>query len=294
MAMLSHGLPTLPAYIFELNALLGSPQVDLKRVGKVIRTDPSLTAQLIRLCNSALYTVRRRVLSVEEAAILMGVERLRTLVLSCSLMEFTGRQFSPQAVQAFWQHSLMAGMISERIALWIDFPEREQAYLGGLLHDLGLLPLWLVAAEEDICSDVPPPVAWQDSVPAEREYFGLDHCTAGRALGMSWNFLPSFVDVFEHHHNPDEASHDKVLVGIVSSADHFCNNHAAGLESDLHRNGATQAQEDEFMKICLPMLTDEERTTLTEILEAEYLHLLPLLEVGFLTGAGKTMAAPTP
>jgi HD-like signal output (HDOD) protein len=149
MSILTEGLPTLPIYVFELNTLLSSPSVDLKRVGKIIRNDPSLSAQVLRFCNSALSSLRRRVLNTEEAAIYMGSERLRTLVLTCSIMEFTGRQLSQGEVQTFWHHSFMSGMLSERIAKWIEYSEREQAYLGGLLHDIGTLPLLVVAKEEN-------------------------------------------------------------------------------------------------------------------------------------------------
>ena len=94
MALLNHGLPTLPTFVLELNSLLSKQMVDLKRVAKIIRTDPSISAQVIRVCNSALFGFRRRVLSIEEAAILMGSERLRTLVLTCSVMEFAGQRRS--------------------------------------------------------------------------------------------------------------------------------------------------------------------------------------------------------
>ena len=67
MAALSEGLPTLPAYVFELNSLLAAAPVNLKRVGEVIRTDPSLTAQVLRLCNSAFMGFRERVTKIEHA-----------------------------------------------------------------------------------------------------------------------------------------------------------------------------------------------------------------------------------
>ncbi len=90
-SILTEGLPTLPSYVLELNTLLSASSVDLKRVGKVIRSDPSLSAHVLRMCNSALFNLRRRVLSIEEAAVLMGAERLRTLVLTSSVMEFAGQ-----------------------------------------------------------------------------------------------------------------------------------------------------------------------------------------------------------
>src|ERR1700676_5580979 len=149
LAVVSQGLPTLPNYVLDLNALLTSASVDLKKVGSVIRTDPSLSAQVLRLCNSALFGLRRRVLSIEQAAVLLGTERLRTLVLTCSLMQFAGKKLTGTQLMSFWQHSFLCALLSERVARQVDYFEKEQAYLGGLLHDIGQLPLWTVAIEEE-------------------------------------------------------------------------------------------------------------------------------------------------
>src|SRR5277367_1710258 len=128
MDILSRGLPTLPNYVLDLNVLLGQPAVDLKKVGNVIRTDPSLTAQVLRLCNSALFGLRHRVLSIEQAAVLLGTERLRTLVLTCSMMQFGGKNLPAASLLGFWQHSFMAALLSERVARQVEFAEKEQAY----------------------------------------------------------------------------------------------------------------------------------------------------------------------
>src|SRR5215471_2263684 len=220
MAILSQGLPTLPSYVLDLNALLGSPSVDLKKVGAVIRTDPSLSAQVLRLCNSALFGLRRRVISIEQAAVLLGTERLRTLVLTCAVMQFAGKRLPQEQLLPFWQHSFLAALLSERIARQTDYFEKEQAYLGGLLHDIGQLPLWILALEEQ-ANNRPAPNRWADKTNIERSYFGMDHCKVGRWMAVSWNFMPSFVDVFEAHHSPDKAQHDPYLVGIVAVADQF-------------------------------------------------------------------------
>ena len=131
MLILSKGLPTLPGYLLDLNALLTSASVDLKKVGKVIRTDPSLTAQVLRLCNSAMFGLRRRVVSIEQASVLIGTERLRTLVLTCSVMQFAGERVPANLRTIFWQHSFLAALLSERIADQMEYAEKEQAYLGG-------------------------------------------------------------------------------------------------------------------------------------------------------------------
>src|ERR1700724_3746945 len=221
LAVISKGLPTLPNYVLDLNALLSSASVDLKKVGSVIRTDPSLSAQVLRLCNSALFGLRRRVLSIEQAAVLLGTERLRTLVLTCSLMQFAGKTLTSAQLMSFWQHSFLCALLSERIARQVDYFEKEQAYLGGLLHDIGQLPLWTVAIEDEAKNRPPPPPAWPDNLPVERDYFGMDHCKVGRSMAVAWDFMPSFIDVFENHHHPDRAQHDPYLVGIVAAADRF-------------------------------------------------------------------------
>jgi HD-like signal output (HDOD) protein len=291
MSILTEGLPTLPSYVMELNTLLSSSSVDLKRVGKVIRNDPSLTAHVLRMCNSALFNVRRRVLSIEQATILMGAERLRTLVLTCSVMDFAGRQLSRDDVQTFWTHSFMTGMLSERIARWMEYSEPEQAYLGGLLHDIGTLPLLVIAGEEGSLKGDMHSGPWGGSLKIEKEYFGMNHCEVGRSIGQSWNFFPSFIDVFEHHHDPDHSARDPHLVGIIAAADHFCEFHAFGPVAEGEPMESTEtdpSSEDEFLALCFPRLEAKERSELTEMLETEYLHLLPMMEFN---GMGETQLA---
>ncbi|HZW05272.1 MAG TPA: HDOD domain-containing protein [Candidatus Nitrosotalea sp.] len=289
LGVLSQGLPTLPTYVLDLNALLSNASVDLKKVGAVIRTDPSLSAQVLRLCNSALFGLRRRVISIEQAAVLLGTERLRTLVLACSIMQFAGKRLTGGQLSSFWQHSFLCALLSERVARQVDYFEKEQAYLGGLLHDIGVLPLWIVVLEEEAKNRTMPPPDWPDNVSIEREYFGIDHCKVGRSMAVAWNFMPSFIDVFEHHHHPEKAQHDPYLVGIVAAADRFLLSQtdvaAAAPASDAAQSAAEPPaafapEELEFLKDCLPLLAESERHAVMEILQTEYIHLLPLVQLG--------------
>jgi HD-like signal output (HDOD) protein len=297
-AILSQTLPTLPNYVLDLNALLSSPSVDLKKVGNVIRTDPSLSAQVLRLCNSALFGLRRRVISIEQAAILLGTERLRTMVLTCSVMQFAGKRISAAQLNAFWQHSFLSALLSERIARQVEYFEKEQAYLGGLLHDIGQLPLWMLVCEEEAKGRKLPPKDWCDNISLERDYFGMDHCKVGRWMAVSWNFMPSFVDVFEFHHAPERAQHDPYLVGIVGAADQFLWTQApqpsvpvpvaspasaAPVSTAEEAHSASAPEEPSFLQKCLPRLTENERQAVMEMLQTEYIHLLPLVQIG-LTG----------
>lgn len=296
--ILSQDLPTLPAYVMDLNALLSSPTVDLKKVAKVLRTDPSLSAQVLRLCNSALFGLRRRVISIEQAAILLGTERLRTLVLTCSLMQFAGKRVPSAQLVVFWQHSFLSALLSERIARQIDYFEKEQAYLSGLLHDIGQLPLCILVMEEEARGRRLPPAEWADNLVVEREYFGMDHCKVGRWMAVAWNFMPSFVDVFEYHHSPERAEHDPYLVGIVAAADQFLMTQAVPASSaaaetsilDPPPTGAPasfpaplEPTAPTFLERCLPNLGEPDRQAVLEMLQTEYIHLLPLVQLGLAT-----------
>jgi HD-like signal output (HDOD) protein len=281
MGSLSDGLPTLPAYVFELNSLLGAVPVNLKRVAEVIRTDPSLTAQVLRLCNSAFMGLRERVSKIEHAVMLAGTERLRTMVLTCSLLEYVGHRVASEDVQSFWQHCFLTATLSERIARAIAYSAPEQAYLAGLLHDIGALPLLVLTSMELKTPDESDAFRWGESIELEREHFDIDHCEVGRWIGVSWNFPLCLVEVMAKHHSPEEAVRDPQLVGLVTAADQFCIRRgivlgAAPTEPSAPAGGQDQA----ILQACLPQLKQAETDKLAEMLETDFLHLIQLMEFG--------------
>lgn len=267
-AVVSNGLPVLPSDIIRLNFLLSSSSVDLNEVTKIIRSDSSLCSQILGLANLAL-SGQRRVLAIPEAVVLLGSERLRTLVLSCAFVRFSGCWLSRSDVQTFWQHSFLTATLSKRAAQGAGCLETEQPYVGGLLHDIGRLPLLIVAREEEIDGGVPP-TNWLDEPDVEREYFGLDHCEVGGSLGAAWKLSPSLIDVLENHHSPSKAVRDPNLVEIVAAGDRYSilvsdQSDEAKTKEPAHIEGSV----DSFLRICLPKLSDGDRAALAEFLKSE-------------------------
>jgi HD-like signal output (HDOD) protein len=286
-ALLVDGIPTLPAYVFELSATLSSIPVDLRRVCRVIRTDPSLAAQVIRLCNSALLGLREKVSNIEHAVILLGTERLRTLVLTCSLVESVGNCLSPTELQSFWQHSLLAATLSARSALCLRYPEVEQAYLAGLLHDVGVLPLLILALRSNELTIKPGAILWGESVESEQKQFGVDHCMVGKCIGLSWNFSAELIDVLEHHHQPQETGLNVVLMEIVRAADLVCQMHGVRVGAEpLHIMLGDQNKYKELLDSCAPSQPDDERTKWAKTLEVEMPNIIQSLELRVSTGRG--------
>jgi HD-like signal output (HDOD) protein len=279
-ALLAEGIPTLPAYIFELSSLLSCVPVDLRRVCRVIRTDPSLAAQVIRLCNSAMLGLRGRVSHIEHAVILLGTERLRTLVLTCSLVQHMGNLLSSADLQSFWQHSLLAATLSERCAFCLRYLETEQAYLAGLLHDLGVLPLLLLAAGSRDPKLAPGSIAWGESIELERQHSGVDHCLVGKCIGLSWNFAPQIIEVLEFHHRPQDARYDRTLVEIVVAADLVCQMHGVRVGGEPSQIAlADRSVYKSLLDNSTQSLTDAERSELAKVLELEFAEMMHLLEL---------------
>lgn len=281
LTSLSEGLPTLPAYVFQLNSLLAATPVDLKQVGEVIRTDPSLTAQVLRLCNSAFLGIRERVTQIQHAVLLVGTERLRTLVLTCKLIEYVGQRVASEDIQSFWQHCFLTASLSERIARAIGYVQPEQAYLAGLLHDIGALPLLVITSAESQQHEGIATFGWGESLELEREHFGTDHCELGHWIGVSWNFPPALLEVMVSHHHPREAAEDPQLVGVVAAADQFCIRRGVVLGAvppELY--DAAGIQDQAILRACLPHLVAAQADELAEMLETDFLHLIQLMEFG--------------
>jgi HD-like signal output (HDOD) protein len=279
LAILAEGLPALPSHIMQLNGLLATSPVDLKRISQVIQSDAGLTAQVIHLCNSALFGLRRRIFKVEEAAILLGADRLRTLVFTCYLMACSQKWLQEREIQEHWRHSFVVAILSERVARTINHPMPDQAYLSGLLHDVGKLPLLMVAAKEPGFAGMDVLLQPGDNLAAEQEYFGLDHCEVGRWVGASWEFYPCHIEVFQFHHHPAEAKHDPLLVGVVSVADHFCEQKEWDSRNPDKEGLAFDGQPMEpYIRKCLPMIGEDERNQVLQLLESEYANILPVIE----------------
>ncbi len=272
LEILSRGLPPMSGRLLRLHALLSTVPVDLHAVAAIIRTDPPLTAHLLRLCNSALFGLRRRIVRVEEAAILMGTVRLRSLVFACYLAQVTGDRLPAAEAQQFCRHSLLVAMLAEVAARWLGSQETDRAYLGGLLHDVGKLPLLMVALRED-----PSSRHWlRDSAEMlglEREHFGLDHSEVGRWLALAWNLDPALVEILETHHQPELAHCDPELVGMVALADHLCER----LDEEA-QPAPEKLIADSFFYRCLPHINPASLRTLLAVLHQQFPRLVSVLE----------------
>lgn len=196
-------LPSVPEIHAHVTEALSRNPVDLDDVARFVERDVAMTAKALQLVNSAFFGLPRRVTSVRDAVNLLGTNMLKHLVLSVEVM---GTMISPYPDQAeadrVHRHALLVGSIAMRILKDHDRVASEDAYVAGLLHDIGGLVLrsqlgetYAQVREESLRTGTP-----QHEV--EVKYFGASHAEVGGYLLGVWGLPYPVVEAVAYHHTP--------------------------------------------------------------------------------------------
>jgi putative nucleotidyltransferase with HDIG domain len=204
-----NGLPTLPAVAARLLQLTVQSDTHADEVVKLIECDPALASKIISLSTQASKDINRQVpTSVGKAVMLLGFESVRNAVLSIKVFETLGGDAEEREGEfdrtEFWKHSLAVACAARRIIAMIDEKaDPEEAFMCGLLHDMGKVAL-------DTC--LPKSYARVVEITAgsmgnisdiERKILGIDHSTAGKRLAERWNLPPTIIEsIWLHHQHP--------------------------------------------------------------------------------------------
>ena len=204
-------LPIQPTYCAELTHLLQSDEADSRRVADVISRDVSMSAKVLQLVNSSFFGVGRRISSIEMAVTLLGLMRIRALVLREQIFRVcTMPRVIPHfSIEYIWDESLkvaeLARLISKAEGQKEDRP--DQAFSAGLLHDIGLL---LLACLHEKFEQVIQ-VVHKDRVPicqAEMEILNVTHAEIGAYLLSLWGLPSRIIEAVASHHHPSDVAYD--------------------------------------------------------------------------------------
>jgi len=205
--------PPFPTVASRLLAMVGNENVSAKEIAGLIQMDPTFTAELLRIANSALFRFTREVTSVPHAVTLLGLERVKSVATVVAMNTWISSAIKIGALRRIWVHSLVTAMLCEEAARSIGLPG-EMAYTAGLLHNLG--SLGLMSAYPDPYSrmlDVSTEFGF-DLLETERDLFEIDHCAAGAYLAREWSFPDELVMVtLEHHQQPGEG--ERTMLNVV-------------------------------------------------------------------------------
>lgn len=215
-------LPPLPTAIGRLLRLVNEPDVEFKEIARTISLDQSLTAQLLRVANSAYYGFSQEVQSVQQATVILGRYALRNMALSLAMIRLRGhmKEIGPLTPEEFWRHSMAVACGARMLARHSRGVAAEEAFVAGLLHDIGKLVFidYDRAAYGGLLR-----ASQKGSEPLhllEHEAFGIDHAEIGAALCTHWD-LPDIISagVTAHHGGHEGADEGALeLVDLVRLA----------------------------------------------------------------------------
>lgn len=219
-------LPSLPTVVLRVLESFARDDVDVDQLGRLIAQDQALTARVLRLANSSFYGLQKRVGTLGEAIVVLGFRNVRATVAAVAAtscfaeMRRPGFDFS-----AFWRHCAAVG-IGARVLADAAGKSGEQAFVAGLLHDVGILVL-LTGFPDHMRAVSDYHRLNQCLYPeAEREVLGIDHAQIGEMLAQRWHFPEVISAAIAHHHHPADAEASG-LAGVVHLAD--CLAHALGI-----------------------------------------------------------------
>lgn len=226
-----HDLPSLPVVVLEVMQSMNEKNPDTHVMAEKIAQDQALTAKVLRLANSSFYGMQRRVVSIQQAITILGISSVRTLIIAAAVIDiFATREKSTFNFLAFWRHSIGTALCAKALARK-KACNQDEAFLTGLLHDIGRLVLLTHAPVryEAVLAER----LRQDSYlhEAEHSILGIDHMIAGRALMEYWKFPGWMLETIEHHHMP-EPQRMNALVAILNLAD--CAAHGLDFSGDEH------------------------------------------------------------
>jgi putative nucleotidyltransferase with HDIG domain len=223
-------LPAMPSILSALSDELSirASQINVDRVVTAISYDKSLTAQCLRLANSALFRQRGDVATVREAVFALGLWRIRDLAFSCSLPLMFTNVCKAVRREVFWRHSLGTALIAQTLEQRLCETHTNQAYLCGLLHDIGILVNGVLFPEEfrDVLEEA---VSEKVRIPAiEQRILGFTHEESGKILAELWRLPIEVSEVVEYHHHRDSQPGRNDLTFLVSVADEVCLKYGLG------------------------------------------------------------------
>ncbi len=233
-----HRMPGFSPTVTKVFEVCNRPATSSHDLNRVISLDPVLTGRVMKLVNSAYYSLGKEVTSLIHAIILLGLNTVKNLALSTAVLESIGGMdsFRSLSMEDFWVHSLGVGVIARSFARQTGIPvtEQEEYFVAGLLHDLGKIPLNHCYPEK-YNSALESVITGRMSLhEAEKIVFGIDHCTVGGMIAEKWRLHRNFSDVCLHHHDLDcGGSDDRRFIGIACLANCYANHWHIGAAGDV-------------------------------------------------------------
>lgn len=223
IASLLKSFPSMPGAAVKLLALINDPDINVASIEKILRQDAGLTANVLKLANSAYFGIPSKVGSVRQAVLLLGLKRLIQIVIaSCvnAIMDkpVPGYDLPPGEL---WRHSLAVTVTAEGLVKELKVEAAEEIFTAALLHDVGKLVMGEFVADDfsKIENTLTQGVAFET---AEDMVLGTNHADIGARILHQWCLPSNIVEAVRWHHDPESAEQSDLMLDIVHVANVLC------------------------------------------------------------------------
>jgi diguanylate cyclase (GGDEF)-like protein/putative nucleotidyltransferase with HDIG domain len=221
-------LPSFPQVAVKLMEASKDETVSLTDLAKILETDPGISARVLEIVNSAFYGIGRQITKLSEAVPLLGLDEIKKIALGMTVFEkmFKSGRTRQFDRLLFWRHSLSVAVLSLEIARKTGYKDPEEAYIAGLLHDVGKIFLD-ISGKQDYGSFIQELSSSTELIiEKERNTLGLGHDDIGAFFCSLWKLPEKLIMTVKYHHQPfdhmDFTQEDKLLISIVSLANFLC------------------------------------------------------------------------
>jgi putative nucleotidyltransferase with HDIG domain len=215
--------PSLSGATTKLLSLLDDPNAPVAEIEEILRMDPGLTANVLKLSNSAYFGFPSEIGSVHKAIVLLGAKRLMQLVMTSCVNSVMNKPVPGYGLSTgeLWRHSIAVSVAAEGLIKELNVPEADEIFTAALLHDVGKLVLGEFVKDDikKIEKIVSKDVSFEA---AEKIALGTDHAEIGAKILESCGLPAEIVSAVRWHHDPDAADETSTLIDIVHVANVLC------------------------------------------------------------------------
>ena len=211
-------IPSIPKNLKDILDAASDPNMSNVRLEKIVLKDASLTTQLLKIVNSAFYAMSSKVMSIQQAIVLLGFPSVKSIASGLLMTETFSRmgQLNQEYLTAVWRNSLVVSSMIPMISPKMALKERDDLVLAALLHHVGHLVLCQKFGEDYLdhtrVSLFPAPSL-------ESKKYGVNHAEIGSELLKEWGLPPGIVNLVHFHHHPEQSPENAKKIRLMQVCD---------------------------------------------------------------------------
>ncbi|MHC4177208.1 MAG: HDOD domain-containing protein [Planctomycetota bacterium] len=215
---------SLPDVALQIMNVTNDPNTGADDLLETIRSDPALAMRLMRSVNSSYYALRSKVADLKQAITLLGLDEIKSLALTAFVAPLFRQTsgYGEYSRRGLWSHMVGTGKAAQLIAEKCRRGQLQEAYLAGLLHDIGLI-LIDQHLHGQFCRIIDAMTEETPLCEVETTVLGFDHTALGQYVAARWNLPEHLTAAIGHHHSPDRYDGpNRDTVSMVALADFLC------------------------------------------------------------------------